>query len=70
MEDNQVVFGVGVIKVDDEKSYLIQLFQTNDSVDSSLAMAYYSVVKTNSIISFNDFDVQLDDKVKIKKIDD
>ena len=70
IEDDQVVFGIGVIKVDEEKTYLIQMFQTNDSVDGSPAFAYYIPVKTNSIVSFNSFDVQLnnDNNVKMKKL--
>ncbi len=47
--DNEDVYGIGIIKVDDEKSYLIQCFSTDDFTDGAPARAYYVVVKTDSI---------------------
>jgi|GEM_PF-6597603 hypothetical protein len=43
------IYGIGIIKVDDEKSYLIQYFSTDDFTDGASARAYYFVVKTDSI---------------------
>lgn len=33
--DNEDVYGIGIIKVDDEKSYLIQCFSTDDFTDGA-----------------------------------
>ena len=48
--DNELVYGIAVIKVDDNKSYLIQRFETDDSTDGTPALAYYIPVKTYSVI--------------------
>lgn len=48
--DNELVYGIAVIKVDEEKSYLIQRFETDDSTDGTPALAYYIPVITYSII--------------------
>jgi len=58
IENDETVYGIGVIKVDEEKSFLIQSFETNDFVDCAPAMAYYIPVKSNTIISYNDFDIK------------
>lgn len=49
IENDELVYGIAVIKIDDNKSYLIQRFETNDSVDCAPALAYYIPVKTKSI---------------------
>lgn len=49
IEDDNLVYGISIIKVDANKSYLIQRFETNDSVDGSPGLAYYAAVKTSSI---------------------
>lgn len=49
IEDDNLVYGISIIKVDSNKSYLIQRFETNDSVDCSPGLAYYATVKTSSI---------------------
>lgn len=49
VENDEKVYGIGVIKVDEEKSYLIQQFNTNDGVDDAPALAYYVAVQTDSI---------------------
>lgn len=54
--DDELVFGVGVIKVDENKSYLIQRFETDDMTDGVPALAYYAAVKTDSIVSYNKYD--------------
>lgn len=54
IEDDSLVYGIAVIKVDCEKSYLIQRFETNDSVDGAPALAYYVAVKTSSIRLLNE----------------
>ena len=48
--DDEVVYGIAVIKVNDEKSYLIQRFETDDMTDGTPALAYYIPVKTHSVI--------------------
>lgn len=48
--DNELVYGIAVIKVDDEKSYLIQRFETDDSTDGTPALAYYIPIITCSVI--------------------
>lgn len=53
IDDNEEVYGIGIIKVDDEKSYLIQKFLTNDFTDGSPALAYYVAVQTDSIFLLN-----------------
>lgn len=57
IDDGEIVFGIAVVKVDDKMSYLIQSFETNELVDGAPAMAYYIAVTTDSIISYNDFQV-------------
>lgn len=49
IEDDELVYGLAVIKVDDEKSYLIRLFETDDFTDGVPALAHYVAVKTNSV---------------------
>lgn len=49
ISDDKVVYGIGVIKVDDEKSYLIQQFLTDDLTDGAPAQAYYVAVQTESV---------------------
>lgn len=51
IENDEVVYGLATIKVDDEKSYLIQLFETDDFTDGVPARAHYVAVRTNTIIS-------------------
>lgn len=58
--DNEEVYGIGIIKVDDEKSYLIQQFSTNDFTDGAPALAYYVAVQTDSIFLLNKDDVLLE----------
>lgn len=58
--DEEEVYGIGIIKVDDEKSYLIQRFSTNDFTDGAPAQAYYVSVKTDSIFLLNKDDVLLE----------
>ena len=48
--DNELVYGIAVIKVNEEKSYLIQRFETDDYTDGTPALAYYIPVKTYSVI--------------------
>ena len=57
--DNEEVYGIGIIKVDDEMSYLIQRFSTNDFTDGAPALAYYVSVQTDSIFLLNKDDVLL-----------
>ncbi|MDE6292655.1 MAG: hypothetical protein K2L98_03125, partial [Bacilli bacterium] len=45
IENDEEVYGIGIIKVDEEKSFLIQQFNTNDGVDDAPALAYYVGVK-------------------------
>lgn len=52
--DNELVYGIAVIKVDDEKSYLIQRFETDDSTDGTPALAYYISVQTKSVSFIKD----------------
>jgi len=54
IEDNELVYGIATIKVDSKKSYLIQRFETNDSVDCCPAFAYYVAVETSSIRLLNE----------------
>ncbi|MDE6142229.1 MAG: hypothetical protein K2G03_06460 [Bacilli bacterium] len=49
IENDEKVYGIGVIKVDEEKSFLIQQFCTNDGVDDAPALSYYVAVQTSSI---------------------
>jgi len=49
IENNELVYGIAVVKVDDEKSYLIQRFETDDFTDGTPALAYYICVKTDSV---------------------
>lgn len=56
IEDNEVVYGLAAIEVDDEKSYLIRLFETDDFTDGVLALAHYVAVWTNSISKLEDED--------------
>lgn len=60
IENDQNVYGIGVIKVDEEKSYLIQQFNTNDGVDDAPALAYYVAVQTDSIRMLSEEDQILD----------
>lgn len=55
--DNEEVYGIGVIKVDEETSYLIQSFLTNDGTDGAPALAYYVSVQTDSIFLLSKDDV-------------
>lgn len=57
IENNEKVYGIGIIKVDDKKSYLIQQFSTNDFTDGAPALAYYVAVQTDSIFLLNKDDV-------------
>lgn len=66
IEDDELVFGVGIIKVDENKSYLIQSFETNDYVDCAPAMAYYTAVKTDSIVSYNKYDSKKETEVELE----
>lgn len=49
IEDNSKVYGIAIIKVDEEKSYLIQRFETDDFTDGVPALAYYVPVTTSSV---------------------
>lgn len=60
IDDNEEVYGIGVIKKDDEISYLIQLFQTNDLTDGAPAAAYYISVVTDSIFILEEENVVLE----------
>lgn len=62
IEDNELVYGLAVIKVDDEKSYLIRLFETNDFTDGAPALAHYVAVKTNSVHLLEDDDEEDNDE--------
>ncbi len=57
---NEEVYGIGVIKVDDEKSYLIQRFSTNDFTDGAPALSNYVTVRTDSIFLLSKDDVLLE----------
>lgn len=61
IDDNEEVYGIGIIKVDNEKSYLIQQFSTNDSTDGAPALAYYIAVQTDSIFILNKDDISLEE---------
>ncbi len=54
IEDNEVVYGLATIEVDDEKSYLIRLFETDDFTDGVPALAHYVAVWTNSVTEIED----------------
>ncbi len=56
IENDEEVYGIGIIKVDEEKSFLIQQFNTNDGVDDAPALAYYVAVKTDSLYMLNEED--------------
>lgn len=56
IENDEVVYGLGAIKVDDEKSYLIQMFETDDFTDGVPARAYYVAVRTDSISKLEEED--------------
>lgn len=58
--DNEEVYGIGIIKVNDEKSYLIREFKTNNFTDGAPALAYYVAVYTDSIFLLNKDDVLLE----------
>ncbi len=49
IENDEVVYGLAAIEVDDEKSYLIQMFVTDDFIDGVPARAHYVAVRTASI---------------------
>lgn len=49
IENGEAVYGLAVIKVNEEKSYLIQLFETDDFTDGVPARAHYVTVQTNSV---------------------
>lgn len=73
IENDEVVYGIGIVNdVDDKnKSYLIQLFETNDFTDGAPAMAYYIAVKTDSIIPLTKFGMlSIDDNYDEKNIED
>lgn len=57
IENNEDVYGIGVIKVDEEKSFLIQQFCTNDGVDDAPALSYYVAVQTSSIYMLSEEEV-------------
>lgn len=66
--DNEEIYGIAIIKVDDEKSYLIQRFETNDFTDGAPALAYYTAVQTESIFLINKDDTFNDNPArKLKK---
>lgn len=76
--NDEEVYGIGIIKVDDNMSYLIQSFLTNDFTDGAPAQAYYVAVQTDSIFLLDKDDILLeatsfdsnktnDDSVKILK---
>ena len=52
--DNEVVYGISIIKVDDEKAYLIQRFEIDDMTDGVPALAYYVPVQTKSVSLIKD----------------
>lgn len=52
--DDSLVYGISVIKVDEEKCYLIRRFETDDFTDGVPALAYYAAVKTSSIRLLNE----------------
>lgn len=54
IENDEVVYGLAAIEVDDEKSYLIQMFETDDFTDGVLARAHYVAVRTNTITLLED----------------
>lgn len=54
--DNELVYGIAIIKVNEEKSYLIQRFETDDFTDGTPALAYYIPVRTDSVISLEDIE--------------
>lgn len=54
--DEEIVYGLAVIEVDDEKSYLIRLFETDDFTDGVPARAHYVAVKTNTVTLLEDED--------------
>ena len=54
------VYGIGIVKVNDEKSYLIQSFLTDDFTDGVPAQAYYVAVQTDSIFLLDKDDVLLE----------
>lgn len=56
IEDNEVVYGLAAIEVDDEKSYLIRLFETDDFTDGVPALAHYVAVWTSSVTEIEDED--------------
>lgn len=49
IENDEIAYGIAVIVADKEKSFLIQRFETNDSVDDAPGIAYYVGVKTESV---------------------
>lgn len=55
--DNEEVYGIGVVKIDEEKSYLIQQLRTNDGVDGAPAFADYVAVQTDSLYILSDEDI-------------
>ncbi len=60
VDNDQEVYGIGVIKKDNEISYLIQLFQTNDFTDGAPALAHYTSVFTDSIFILSEDDLSLE----------
>ncbi len=58
--DKEEVYGIGIVKVDDTKSYLIQQFSTDDFTDGTPALAYYVAVYTDSISLLNEEDVLIE----------
>lgn len=55
--DDEEVYGIGVVKVDEEKSYLIQQLRTNDDVDGAPAFADYVAVQTDSLYILSEEDI-------------
>ena len=49
IENDEITYGIAVIVADEEKSFLIQRFETNDLVDNAPGIAYYVAVKTESV---------------------
>lgn len=53
IENDEIVYRIGVIYIDEDISYLVQLFETNDFTDGAPGMAYYIPVKTDSVERIN-----------------
>ena len=48
--DNQIVYGMGVLYVDESKAYLIDHFEQNISVDGAPCYCYYQAVIPETVI--------------------